>query len=190
MERTWAFLDGSMSGNGFVYSVYDPGYPPRPHGPENWRWHEGEKIIADELLLSALGLLRANRAGEARWILNRVRDISGGVYAYLDPADGGAKFVGENSRYYDVVASCLVEKLARALGDDSHTRGAATFLRITQSQNGGWYWGLAAGDLRPLEPKQATLINLWAGDLRLPGFLAGERQADVRMDDAEQRGGE
>jgi hypothetical protein len=190
MERALTFLDGGISGNGFVFSVYDPGYPPTPFRQENWRWHEGEKIIADELLLSAMGLFRNNRVEEARWILRRVRNISGGVYAYLDPADGGAKFVGEDSRYYDVVASCLVEKLALALGDLSHSRGAAAFLRMTQSSNGGWYWGLASGDLEPVEPKQATLINLWAGDPDVPEFLMGQQRAVVRMDDAEERGRE
>lgn len=190
MERALAFLDGGISGNGFVFSVYDPGYPPRPFDQENWRWHQGNKIITDELLLSAMGLLRNNRTEEARWILRRVRNISGGVYAYLDPSDGGAKFVGEGSRYYDVVASCLVEKLALALGEDTRARDAAAFLRITQSSNGGWYWGLASENLQPVEPRQATLINLWAGDPGIPGFLIGEQRAVVRMDDAAERGTE
>jgi hypothetical protein len=190
MERTLAFLEGGISDNGFIFSVYDPGYPPGPFSQDNWRWHEGEKIIADELLLSAMGLFRNDRVEEARWILRRVRKISGDVYAYLDPADGGAKFVGEGSRYYDVVASCLVEKLALALGDESYSRSAAAFLRVTQSRNGGWYWGLASGDLQPLEPKQATLINLWAGDPDVPGFLTGQQRAVVRMDDAVERGRE
>jgi hypothetical protein len=178
-ERTLTFLEGGISDEGIVFSLYDPGYPPDGFSKAHWKWHPGDKIITDELLLSALGFYRLGKEDEARRVLYFVTQrTSGGFYAYLDPKSGGPSFVDAGPEYFDVVASSLVEKLALALGEESLSRSPSNFLLETQSANGGWFWGLTSDHLDPVEGKQASLINLWNGGEELPEFLVRYSRAN------------
>jgi hypothetical protein len=172
-ERSSAFHASGLQPSGAMLDHYEPGWPPARFDPARWRpYSTSGQLIGDNLLRAAVGWVRLGFPERARGIVAFLKPDDGAVPGYLDGRTGAAGFVARDRVYHDVVCSGLLRSVANALGDGALARRCEAYLARTQDEtSGGWFWGLHADDLTPVEPKRATLTGLWA----VHDFLGADR---------------
>jgi hypothetical protein len=161
-ERAFRFLLGSQLQNGVFLDRYDPGYPPKPYDAGRWKPYQAGQIVGDSVLRCALGACRWGELARARKLFDWLKTESGAVPAFLDMNNGGPGFPSNQRVYYDLTSSALHRTLAGWLGKRNEATQAQAFLRKTQGDTGGWYWGVYKDKLAPVDSQLAPIVGFWA----------------------------
>lgn len=161
-------LAEAQSETGVFYDHYDPGYPPKHYSRDRWRFyssqHGRDAVLADNLLMAALGIKRLGGQQQVDRFLDWLKPHEGAFYGYTDAHTSDSAFLPVSVPYFDIVASGMYLTLVAGTpkADDADARAARRLLERQRAPDGGWFWGLQTDGLHTDGNAEALITGFWA----------------------------